>query len=69
MIVPVSAHGTNPASAALNGFSILEVPADERGLVDIEKLASMLDDTVAGIMLTNPNTLGLFEQDIVQIAA
>lgn len=68
MIVPVSAHGTNPASAALNGFSILEVPADERGLVDIEKLASMLDDTVAGIMLTNPNTLGLFEQDIVQIA-
>lgn len=68
VIVPVSAHGTNPASAALNGFSIVEVPADERGLVDLAALDELLDETVAAIMLTNPNTLGLFEQDIVRIA-
>ncbi|MDD2297619.1 MAG: aminomethyl-transferring glycine dehydrogenase subunit GcvPB [Sphaerochaetaceae bacterium] len=68
VIVPVSAHGTNPASAALNGFSIVEVPADSRGLVDIRALEDLLDDSIAGIMLTNPNTLGLFEQDIKPIA-
>ncbi len=68
VIVPVSAHGTNPASAALNGFSIAEVATDERGLVDLESLKPLLDDSVAAIMLTNPNTLGLFEADIVKIA-
>lgn len=68
VIVPVSAHGTNPASAALNGFSIVEVPADERGMVDLGQLGELLDETVAAIMLTNPNTLGLFEQDILKIA-
>ncbi len=68
VIVPVSAHGTNPASAALTGFTIVEVPADSRGLVDIVALKELLDDSVAAIMLTNPNTLGLFEQDIVPIA-
>ncbi|PKL13853.1 MAG: glycine dehydrogenase (aminomethyl-transferring), partial [Spirochaetae bacterium HGW-Spirochaetae-8] len=69
IIVPVSAHGTNPASAALNGFSIVEVPTDKRGLVDVAILNGLLDDTVAGIMLTNPNTLGLFERDIKEIAS
>lgn len=68
IIVPVTAHGTNPASAAMNGFSITEVPSDSRGLVDIEALKGLLDDTVAAIMLTNPNTLGLFERDIQTIA-
>ena len=68
MLVPVSAHGTNPASAALNGFTIVEVPTDRRGLVDVAALEQLLDDSIAGIMLTNPNTLGLFEQDIVRIA-
>lgn len=69
ILVPVSAHGTNPASAALNGFSVTEVPTDNRGLVDMDALERCLDDTVAAIMLTNPNTLGFFEQDIVQIAS
>ena len=69
VIVPVSAHGTNPASAALNGYSITEVPTDDRGLVDIEVLKELLDETVAAIMLTNPNTLGLFEKDIRTIAS
>ncbi|MDD3823442.1 MAG: aminomethyl-transferring glycine dehydrogenase subunit GcvPB [Sphaerochaetaceae bacterium] len=69
MIVPVSAHGTNPASAALTGFSIVEVPTDDRGLVDTKVLETLLDETVAGIMLTNPNTLGLFERDIMKIAS
>src|SRR5690554_3998099 len=68
MLVPISAHGTNPASAALTGFTIVEVPTDERGLVDLEKLKPLLDESVAGIMLTNPNTLGLFETDIVEIS-
>lgn len=69
VLVPVSAHGTNPASATLNGFSVTEVPTDNRGLVDMDALERCLDDTVAAIMLTNPNTLGFFEQDIVRIAS
>lgn len=68
VIVPVSAHGTNGASAALNGFSVVEVSTDARGLVDVEALKACVDDTVAAIMLTNPNTLGFFEQNIVEIA-
>ena len=68
ILVPDSAHGTNPASAALAGFEVVEVPSDERGLVRAESLAPYLDDRLAGIMLTNPNTLGLFEREIVEIA-
>lgn len=68
VIVPISAHGTNPASAALNGFTIREVAVDKRGLVDLEALKELLDESVAAIMLTNPNTLGLFESDIAEIA-
>ena len=69
VVIPDSAHGTNPASVTLGGFDVVTVPSDERGLVDVEALRSVLDDDVAGIMLTNPNTLGLFEEDIVAIAA
>jgi len=68
VLVPTSAHGTNPASATIAGFHIEEIPADERGLVSVESLKSHLTDDVAGIMLTNPNTLGLFEKDIIEIA-
>ncbi|MGH2753727.1 MAG: aminomethyl-transferring glycine dehydrogenase subunit GcvPB [Actinomycetota bacterium] len=69
VIIPDSAHGTNPASVTLAGYEALEVPSDERGLVDLAALGSVLDDSVAGLMLTNPNTLGLFERDIKEIAA
>ncbi len=68
MIVPDSAHGTNPASSAMNGFDVVEVKSNSNGLVDIDALKNVLDTDVAGIMLTNPNTLGLFEREIVQIA-
>ena len=69
VIVPDSAHGTNPASAAVCGLEIVQVKSKENGLVDVEDLKPLLDDTIAGIMMTNPNTLGLFEKDIKVIAA
>ena len=69
VIIPDSAHGTNPASVTLAGYEALEVPSDDRGLVDLDALESVLDESVAGLMLTNPNTLGLFERDIKEIAA
>jgi len=69
VIIPDSAHGTNPASVTLGGFEVVTVPSDNRGCVDMAALATVLDDDVAGIMLTNPNTLGLFEEDIAAIAA
>ena len=69
IIVPDSAHGTNPASAAVCGLEIVQVKSKANGLVDVEDLKPLLDDTVAGIMMTNPNTLGLFEKDIKEIAA
>ena len=69
VIVPDSAHGTNPASAAVCGLEIVQVKSKESGLVDVEDLKPLLDDTIAGIMMTNPNTLGLFEKDIKEIAA
>jgi glycine dehydrogenase subunit 2 len=69
IIVPDSAHGTNPASAAVCGLEIVQVKSKENGLVDVEDLKPLLDDTIAGIMMTNPNTLGLFEKDIKEIAA
>lgn len=68
IIVPDSAHGTNPASAAVAGFEIVEVKSDDMGTVDIESLKSVLNDEIAGLMLTNPNTLGLFETNIKEIA-
>lgn len=62
ILVPDSAHGTNPASAATAGFEVVEVKSGSDGLIDIDSLKSMLNDDVAGLMLTNPNTLGLFEK-------
>jgi glycine dehydrogenase subunit 2 len=69
IVIPDSAHGTNPASVTLGGYETVTVPSDPRGLVDLEALKRVLDTDVAGIMLTNPNTLGLFEEDISEIAA
>ena len=69
VIVPDSAHGTNPASAAVCGLEIVEVKSNASGLVDVEDLKPLLGDDIAGIMMTNPNTLGLFEKDIKDIAA
>ena len=68
VIIPDSAHGTNPASAAMCGFNIVEIKSNEKGLVDIEALKSVLDENTAAIMLTNPNTLGLFEENILEIS-
>lgn len=68
VIIPDSAHGTNPASVALAGFETAEVPSDARGLVDVEALRRLVADDVAGLMITNPNTLGLFEESIARIA-
>lgn len=69
IIVPDSAHGTNPASAAICGLDVVVVKSGENGLVDVESLKPLLGDDLAGIMLTNPNTLGLFERDIKEIAS
>jgi glycine dehydrogenase subunit 2 len=69
VIIPDSAHGTNPASVTLGGYEVTQVPSDHRGCVDLAALRERLDGDVAGMMLTNPNTLGLFEDDIVEIAA
>ena len=68
VIVPDSAHGTNPASAAVCGLDIVVVKSKEDGLVDVEALKPLLGPDIAGIMMTNPNTLGLFERDIKEIA-
>ena len=68
VIVPDSAHGTNPASAAVCGLEIVEVKSTPEGLVDVESLKPLLGPEIAGIMMTNPNTLGLFERDIKEIA-
>ena len=68
VLVPDSAHGTNPASAALAGFSVIQIPSAPDGGVDVEALRLAADDTTAALMLTNPNTLGLFETRIAEIA-
>lgn len=68
VLVPDSSHGTNPASAALLGYHVVEMKSNERGRVDLETLDEYLDDEVACLMLTNPNTLGLFEGDILEVA-
>lgn len=68
VLVPESAHGTNPATAALLGFVVDEIPAQSDGRVDLSALQAKLGDDVAAIMLTNPNTCGLFERDIIAIA-
>ncbi|MXQ55097.1 aminomethyl-transferring glycine dehydrogenase subunit GcvPB [Shimazuella alba] len=68
VIVPDSAHGTNPASAAVAGFETITIPSNEKGLVDVAALKEVLGQDTAALMLTNPNTLGLFEEEIVEIA-
>ena len=68
VIVPNSAHGTNPASAAVCGLEIVEVKSTADGVVDVDDLRGLLDDTIAAVMMTNPNTLGLFERNIPEIA-
>lgn len=67
ILLPDSAHGTNPASAAIAGFSVTEIRSNERGTVDLDALRKELDSTVAGIMLTVPNTLGIFEENILEV--
>jgi len=67
VIVPVSSHGTNPASIAMCGYEAVNVETTKDGLVDIDKLNNLVDESVAAMMLTNPNTLGLFEEDILKI--
>ena len=69
VIVPDSAHGTNPASAAVCGLDVVQVKSTPEGIVDVDDLRSLLDDTVAAMMMTNPNTLGLFERNIPEIAS
>ncbi|MDI6806006.1 MAG: aminomethyl-transferring glycine dehydrogenase subunit GcvPB [Candidatus Bathyarchaeia archaeon] len=68
VIVPDSAHGTNPASAAMAGFKVVVVPSDEEGCVNLEALKAAVSEKTAGLMLTNPNTLGIFEKNIEEIA-
>ena len=68
IIIPDSAHGTNPASASMCGFDIVEIKSNSQGLIDLEMLKRSMDNDVAALMLTNPNTLGLFEKDILKIA-
>jgi len=67
IIIPDSAHGTNPATSAMSGYQIVHIPTDEHGNVDLGTLETICDETIAGIMLTNPNTLGLFEQDVQKV--
>ncbi len=68
IIVPDSAHGTNPATAIMAGYKTIEIKSTDQGLVDVEALRAVVGDDTAGLMLTNPNTLGLFEKDIKEIA-
>lgn len=68
IIIPDSAHGTNPASCAMVGYKVVEVPSDERGGVDVAALKKLVGPNTAGLMLTNPNTLGLFDENICTIA-
>ena len=68
VIVPDSAHGTNPASAAMAGFTVIEIPSGPDGCVDLEALGAALSERTAAVMVTNPNTLGLFEKDITRLA-
>jgi glycine dehydrogenase subunit 2 len=67
VLLPDSAHGTNPASSALCGYTAIQIPSNKEGLIDIDRLEQLMDEDTAAIMLTNPNTLGMFEKDILKI--
>ncbi|TXT56584.1 MAG: putative glycine dehydrogenase (decarboxylating) subunit 2 [Candidatus Thorarchaeota archaeon] len=68
MLIPDAAHGTNPASAAMAGYKVIVIPSSDEGLVDLEALKESAGPNTAGLMLTNPNTIGVFEKDIAEIA-
>ena len=67
ILIPDSAHGTNPATSSMSGFDVVPLPSDARGNVDLEALKPHCDETLAGLMLTNPNTLGLFDEHVVEV--
>jgi glycine dehydrogenase subunit 2 len=67
ILVPDSAHGTNPASTTMSGMEVVEIPSDERGNIDLSELQKLCGDDIAGLMLTNPNTLGLFEEHVKEV--
>ena len=69
MLTPDTAHGTNPATVSMAGYQVVKVATNPRGGVDLDDLRSKADEDVACLMLTNPNTLGLFDENIVEIAA
>ena len=69
ILIPDSAHGTNPATSAMSGYRVVEIPSDARGNVDLAALKAECDGTLAGLMLTNPNTLGLFEEQVEEVIA
>lgn len=67
ILVPDSAHGTNPATTTMSGMEVVEIPSDERGNIDLSELQKLCGDEIAGLMLTNPNTLGLFEEQVEEV--
>lgn len=68
ILIPDSAHGTNPATAAMAGYEVQEIPSNEKGMIGFAALEAAVDDTTAALMMTNPNTVGIFEEDIAMIA-
>ena len=68
LLIPDSAHGTNPATATMAGYQVQNIKSNDRGMVDVDSLASAVDEDVAALMITNPNTLGVFEENITRIA-
>lgn len=69
ILIPDAAHGTNPASAAMVGYELISIPVDDDGFIIIDELKKLADDTVAGLMLTNPNTEGQFEKNILEVSS
>ena len=67
ILIPDSAHGTNPATSAMSGMRVVQLPSDKRGNINLDRLRAECDDTLAGLMITNPNTLGLFEENIEEV--
>jgi len=67
VLIPDSAHGTNPATSAMSGMNVVEIKSDSRGNIDLDGLRSECDQTLAGLMLTNPNTLGLFDENLLEV--
>ena len=68
MLIPDSAHGTNPATASIAGYDVLEIASNASGMIDVARLKAAVDDSVAALMVTNPNTVGIFERDIQEVA-